>query len=61
MQIFLMIWFLRIGLAGVLKISIKLTGKGQSLYQKQIEMVFFSDLIIIFIEGYMEFCIAGYL
>jgi hypothetical protein len=45
-----------------IKIYVKVSGgKGQEFYLQQLRRVMFEDLILIFIEGYMEFCIAGYL
>ena len=38
-----------------------LFGVGKDLYKSQLKRIFFTDLTLIFIEGYLEFCIAGYL
>lgn len=61
LQIFIMLYFMRLMLVAVLKVWIKLTGRGKDFYEKQFKRVFFSDLILLFIEGYIEFCIGGYL
>jgi len=57
----LLLYFLRMIFVLILKITVMLFGVGKDLYKSQFKRVFFTDLILIFIEGYMEFCIAGYL
>ena len=61
LQIFLLAYFVRIIFTIVLKLVNLLTGAGGKLYKKQLKRIFFTDLILIFIEGYLEFLIAGYL
>ena len=61
LQIFLLVYFLRILFTLTLKVVNLLTGAGSELLKKQLKRIFFTDLILIFIEGYMEFLIAGYL
>ena len=61
LQIFLLAYFVRIVFTIVLKLVNLLTGAGGELYKKQLKRIFFTDLILIFIEGYLEFLIAGYL
>ena len=61
LQIFIMMYFMRVLFVLFLKVFLKITGRGKLFYEKQFKRVFFTDLILIFIEGYIEFCIAGYL
>ena len=59
--ILLLVYFIRVFLLIFFYISAKCFGKGKKMYQHQINALFFNEILLLLIEGYMEFLIAGYL
>ena len=55
------IYIMRLFVLLCYKIRVVAYNKGQKYYDKLFKELFFSSLYVLFIEGYMEFCIAGYL
>ena len=61
LQLFVGFYILRVICLLFTKIFVLITGKGQEFFDKQYKRVVYTDIILLFIEGYIEFCIAGYL
>jgi hypothetical protein len=59
--ILLIIYFLRMAILVFLFIIQLLTGKCKQNFQSQKRKVFFNEIMLILVEGYMEFFISGYL
>ena len=60
-MIFIVIYILELFLYLGLKIYNKVTGKAQKWINKLHKKLFFSEILTLFIEAYLEFLIAGYL
>ena len=54
-------YFIQVLFTLFLAIFSKLTGKGVSILDKLISLLFFSEILILSIDGFMEFYITGYL
>ena len=61
MYLFLSIYFFKVFVVALLKLWQRCSGKEINVYKKLYEQVVFSDVLILFLEGYMEFCIAGFI
>ena len=59
--ILLMVYFIRVFLLIFFYISAKFFGRGKKIYQKQVNALFYNEILLLMMEGYMEFLIAGYL
>ena len=61
MYLFLGIYFLKVIILIIAKLWSKYSGKASNFYKKLYKQVIFSDLIVLFLEGYMEFGIAVFI
>lgn len=57
----LCVYFFRVFLIGFFYLAVKCSGKGQEKLRKEKNRLFFNEIILLVIEGYMEFAIAGYI
>jgi hypothetical protein len=57
----LVFYFMQVIFTLFLAVFYKITGKGAKLLQKMINSLFFTELLVMSIEGFMEFYICGYL
>jgi hypothetical protein len=55
------LYFLRVFLILILFIRFELTGKKPGLYDGEMKRLFFSEILTLSLEGYMELVISGYL
>ena len=61
MYLFLAIYFLKLFILFIAKLWSLYKGKQSKFYKKLFKQVIFSDLVVLFLEGYMEFCIAVFI
>jgi hypothetical protein len=61
MFIVIFIYFVRISLIGFFYIGVMITGKGQDAFRRENNRLFFNELCLLVIEGYMELAISGYI
>ena len=59
--ILVLVYFIRVFLLIFFYISVKFFGKGKKIYENKFNAIFFNDILLLLMEGYMEFLIAGYL
>lgn len=59
--ILVIMYFVRVGLLVFFWMVVKFTGKGQKSYKKQVDALFFNEILLLMMEGYIEFLISGYL
>lgn len=59
--IFVVLYFLKVMLLPFFALGVMLSGKGEKTYQSLKDQLFFKEIIILLIEGCMEFMISGYL
>ena len=61
MYIIVIIYFVRLMMLIYIKCRVCICKKSKEHYNRLYKELFFSSLYVLFIEGYMEFCIAAYL
>ena len=61
MYLFIAIYFLKLFILFLAKMWSLYKGKQGKFYKKLFKQVLFSDLIVLFLEGYMEFSIAVFI
>ena len=60
MFIVIFIYFVRVSLIGFFYLAVLITGKGQDTFRRENNRLFFNELCLLVIEGYMELAISGY-
>ena len=61
LYLFIAIYIFKLIILGILKLWSMFIGKQTEAYKSLFKQVIFSDLLILFLEGYMELCIAGFI
>ena len=60
MFIVIFIYFVRVSLIGFFYLAVLITGKGQDALRRERNRLFFNELGLLVVEGYMELAISGY-
>ena len=57
----ILLYLIRVALFGFFYFAVKYSGKGKDALKKEKNRLFFNELGLLVVEGYMELCISGYI
>ena len=57
----ILLYLVRVALIGFFYLAVRFTGKGNEALRKERNRLFFNELGLLVVEGYMELAISGYI